>query len=65
MKTILVPKPHSQIPGAVVGELWWNDQLIGTLYGTDGPGVRLFTKHKTKVVESVADVEIKIEAPNN
>lgn len=65
MKTALVPKPHSQIPGAVVVELWWNDQLIGTLYGSDGPGVRLFTKHKAKAVSSVADVEIRIDAPNN
>ena len=43
MKTILRPRPHTLIKGATVVELWHDGQLIGTIGGADGPGVRIIT----------------------
>lgn len=41
MKAELHPKPHSQIPGAIVIEVWHGGELIGTVTGADGPGIRI------------------------
>ena len=45
MKTELRVKPHSVLPGQSVIELWHDGQLIGTVAGADGPGVKIITKH--------------------
>ena len=45
MKAQLVAKPHSQVPGAQVFEVWWNARLVCTLAGLDGPGVRVISKY--------------------
>lgn len=45
MKTQLRPVPHSVLPDQIVVELWHDGRFIGALYGADGRGVRLVTKH--------------------
>jgi hypothetical protein len=48
MKTELRIKPHAFLPGQTIIELWHEGQLIGTVAGADGPGVRIVTKHTIK-----------------
>lgn len=45
MKAELRPKPHSHIPGAIVVEVWHGGKMIGTVYGADGPGIRVMSKY--------------------
>ena len=45
MKTELLIKDHDVLPGAKVVELWYDGKLIGCVYGADGPGVRVVSKH--------------------
>ncbi len=47
MKTELKLAPHSVIPDQQCVELWYDGQLIGTVYGAIGPGVKLITKFQT------------------
>jgi hypothetical protein len=48
MKTELRLTPHSILPGRTVIELWYDGQLIGTIAGANGPGVRVVTKDTIK-----------------
>jgi len=48
MKTELRVQPHSLTPAAVV-EVWHDGQMIATIDGSDGPGVRVVTKHELDV----------------
>ena len=45
MKTELRLRPHSQLVGASVYELWYAGAFIGEVTGADGPGVRVLSKH--------------------
>jgi hypothetical protein len=43
MRTQLRVKSHLVVPGESVVELWHNGQLIGTVVGAEGPGVRIIS----------------------
>ena len=45
-KTELRLTPHSEIPGAMSCELWYEGVFVGTVVGADGPGVRVISKHQ-------------------
>lgn len=45
MKTEIRLAEHSELAGAAVIELWYDGRLIGAVYGADGPGVRVISKH--------------------
>lgn len=65
MKTQLVVAPHLVLPGQTVVEIWYSGELIGTVAGADGPGVRVISKHDMIAlgpdmqVPSVVEVRIK------
>lgn len=64
MKTVLRIAPHAIIPGAEVVELWYRGQLIGTVTGADGPGIRVVSKYQKDVVrgpDSILQVSIDIK----
>lgn len=46
MKTELRLRPHAVLAGENVIELWYHGQLIGTVTGADGPGVRVLSKYQ-------------------
>jgi hypothetical protein len=50
MKTELRIRPHSTLAGEHIYELWYAGELIGTVAGSDGPGVRVITKHAMEVL---------------
>lgn len=45
MKTKLEMGIHSILPGQNVIEIWYGNQMIGTVTGADGPGVRIISKY--------------------
>lgn len=45
MKTALILCQHATLPDQQMVELWHNGQLIGAVYGADGPGLRIISKH--------------------
>lgn len=45
MKTTLHVVPHSVLPDHHVVEIWFENKLLGTITGADGPGVRILSKH--------------------
>lgn len=44
MKTELRSVPHFE-SGQRAVEVWFGDQFIATIYGADGPGLRIISKH--------------------
>jgi hypothetical protein len=62
MKTQLRLVSHSMLPGANVVEIWYGEQFIGTVAGSDGPGVRVLSKHPVEVVNAAPMItEVRIE----
>jgi hypothetical protein len=45
MKSELRLCPHKVLPDTRIIEVWHNGQMIATVAGTDGPGVRIISKH--------------------
>ena len=45
LKSELRVRPHTKVPGALVFEVWYNDQFIAQVVGQDGPGVRILTQY--------------------
>lgn len=69
VKSQLRLQPHSIHPGSNVVEVWHEGKFIATVTGSDGPGVRVITKHSYDVVrggpegsEDLKVVEIRIES---
>jgi len=66
-KTELRIQEHSIVPGAKVIEVWYKGNLIGTVAGADGPGVRIISKFPLEAVAiapsgiNVATVKIMSE----
>ena len=61
MKTQFRVAPHSTLPGQLELELWHDGQLIGTVTGADGPGVRVPSKYPVTVVaplDMVTEIQI-------
>lgn len=44
MKSDLRVSLHSLIPGNHIVEIWHDGEMIGTVTGLDGPGVRIISK---------------------
>jgi hypothetical protein len=51
MKTKLRIGTHFVTEGEPVVELWWEDQLIGCVYGSESPGIRLVSKFPVSKVD--------------
>ena len=49
MKSELRVDAHSITDGALVVEVWYANELLATVYGADGPGVRVISKHRLHV----------------
>lgn len=49
MKAELKLVPHAVLKDADTIEVWHAGQFICSIYGADGPGVRIVTKHGLKV----------------
>lgn len=45
MKAELRLNPHQVLRSDVV-EVWYGGEMIATIYGWDGPGIRVITKHQ-------------------
>lgn len=65
-KSQLKIKDHSFLSGEQAIEVWYEDQMIATVYGTEGPGVRVFSKHSMDIVRgglgpNVGVIEVRIE----
>lgn len=57
---------HKLTLGETVIEVWHEGEMVATVYGADGAGVRIITKHSYDIVrggmgELVKVVEVKIE----
>lgn len=67
MKTELRLSPHSIVSGANAVELWHGGVMIGCIYGDDGPGVRIVSKHHmlaaSKGYQQPRVVTVEILAP--
>ncbi len=59
MKTQVRVVDHSVLPGEKLIEIWYAGELIGSVTGADGPGVRIITKHRllqrAEVVDNIPD----------
>lgn len=68
MKTGLHVKAHGVLPEQQVIEVSWKGTLIGTIYGSDGPGIRFITKYNAQAVRvdtgGLTVVELRID-PND
>lgn len=53
MKAELKMKPHTILQGEYVFEVWWGNQMVATVAGADGPGVRVISKHHLVPMEEV------------
>jgi len=49
MKSELRMSDHAIVPGAKIFEVWWHGELVCTVAGADGPGVRVISKYYAKV----------------
>lgn len=46
MKSRLVIREHALMDDAEVVEVWYGDVFVASVYGADGPGVRVISKHE-------------------
>ena len=65
-KSKLKLDPHNLRAGDMTVEVWYKDELVAAVYGADGPGIRIVTKHPYDIVrggsnETVNVVEVRIE----
>jgi hypothetical protein len=45
VKTEIRATPHAVLKGVTVVEVWHDGKFLATIAGTEGPGVRVITKH--------------------
>lgn len=60
MKAKLKLVEHSIIPDAFTIEVWYEGKMVMTLYGTDGPGVRIISKFILVSDDSDSDNHLSI-----
>lgn len=65
-KSKLKSKPHHLIPEQEVIEVWYDNNLVATVYEADGPGVRVISKHPMDIVrggmgETINVIEVRVE----
>jgi hypothetical protein len=69
MKSKLECVPHALISEDNAVEIWYGGEMVATVYGADGPGVRVISKHQMHIVRggpearlhSVKVIEVRIE----
>jgi len=64
MKSELNPAKHNILTGSTVVEIWYDGQYIGAVYGADGPGIRVISKHEIHVetlVDGLNVAEIRLK----
>jgi hypothetical protein len=44
-------------------EVYWQGQLIGAVYGADGPGIRFISKYPHEAIAINGVIEIRICSP--
>ena len=49
-KSKLVSQPHALLPYQDIIEVWYKGEMIATVYGADGPGVRILSKHPFDII---------------
>lgn len=60
MSTTIQVRPHKINEGEQVAELWFENHLLGVVYGSpDGPGIRITTKHLDLAEVSVKPLQIE------
>lgn len=67
-KSKLKVDPHHLLADDQVVEVWHEDELVATVYGADGPGVRIISKYPMDIVrgglragDTIGMIEIRIE----
>lgn len=68
-KSRLKLKDHTLRGEDKVIEVWHHDELIATVTGADGPGIRVHTKHRVDIIRGgaqmmgidVTTIEVRIE----
>jgi hypothetical protein len=60
--------PHYIHPEQNVVEVWYEEKLVATVYGSDGPGVRVISKHPMDIIRGGLRtpgnvIEVRIEPP--
>lgn len=57
MKSELRVKAHSVLPGAQMVEVWYGGEMVATVTGADGPGVRVVLKYRLEMREPVQTLQ--------
>lgn len=57
---------HLVLPGNPAIEIWYRGEMIATVYGADGPGVRVISKYPMDIIrgglgEAVKVIEVRVE----
>jgi hypothetical protein len=56
---------HKLLPDQQTIEVWYEGKLVATVYGADGPGIRVITKYPYDIVRGglqlINVVEVRIE----
>jgi hypothetical protein len=65
-KSKLKLKAHMLVAGEDSVEVWYEDTFIAAVYGADGPGVRVISKHPMDVVRGgpgalIGSIEVRME----
>lgn len=65
-KSKLKLKPHALIEDQEAMEVWHEGTLVATVYGADGPGVRVLSKYPMDIVRGgasalIGSIEVRIE----
>jgi len=68
MKSNFKIADHKLLPDQQTIEVWYEGKLVAAVYGADGPGIRVITKHPYDIVRSglgempnVVEVRIEID----
>jgi hypothetical protein len=55
-RTELRLMPHTDRPGEVAAEVWYDGKFIATVVGADGPRVRVMSTHRLTLVNGDPDL---------
>jgi hypothetical protein len=50
MKSQILPKDHDILPNTKIADVIWKKERIATVYGADGPGVRIISHLPINIV---------------
>jgi hypothetical protein len=65
-KSELRLEEHMTLPGHKSVEVWYQEELVATVYGAEGPGVRVISKHPMDIVRGgeggrIGVIEVRME----